>query len=66
MLITDFNMSKLNGCKLGIKVKELNDKIKILLISAHESIECDKLNFEVLNKPIPIQTLIDKVNQYIK
>ena len=66
MLITDFNMSKLDGCKLGIKVKELNDKINILLISAQENIECDKLNFEVLNKPIPIQTLIDKVNQYIK
>ena len=59
-------MSKLNGCKLGIKVKEINDTIKILLISAQENIECDKLNFEVLNKPIPIQTLIDKVNQYIK
>jgi two-component SAPR family response regulator len=59
-------MSKLDGCKLGIKVKELNDKINILLISAQENIECDKLNFEVLNKPIPIQTLIDKVNQYIK
>jgi len=59
-------MSKLDGCKLGIKVKELNDKINILLISAQENIECDKLNFEVINKPIPIQTLIDKVNQYIK
>ena len=65
-MITDFSMNKLNGCKLGIKVKEINDTIKILLISAQENIECDKLNFEVLNKPIPIQTLIDKVNQYIK
>jgi two-component SAPR family response regulator len=66
MLITDFSMSKWNGIKLGIKVKELNDNIKILLISAHENIECDKLDFEILNKPILIQTLIDKVNQYIK
>lgn len=66
MLITDFSMRKLNGCKLGIKVKELNDKIKVLLITAHENIECDKLNFEILNKPILIQTLIDKVNENVK
>jgi len=59
-------MNKLNGCKLGIKVKELNDKIKVLLISANVNIECNKLNFELLNKPIPIQTLIDKVNENVK
>lgn len=66
LLITDFSMSKLNGCKLGIKVKELNDKIQVLFISAYSNIECNKLNFELLNKPIPIQTLIDKVNEYTK
>ncbi len=66
LLITDFRMSKLNGYNLGIKVKELNNKIKILLISAYENIECNKLNFELLNKPIPIETLIDKVNEYTK
>lgn len=66
LLITDFSMSKLNGCALGIKVKELNDKIKVLLISAYENIECSILNYEMLNKPIPIQTLIDKVNRYMK
>ena len=59
-------MSKLNGCKLGIKVRELNDKIQVLFISAYSNIECNKLNFELLNKPIPIQTLIDKVNEYTK
>jgi two-component SAPR family response regulator len=59
-------MSKLNGYNLGIKVKELNNKIKILLISTYENIECNKLNFELLNKPIPIETLIDKVNEYTK
>ena len=65
-MITDFRMSKLNGCKLGIKVKELNDKIKILLITAHENIECGELNFEILKKPISIKTLIDKVNENVK
>ncbi len=66
LLITDFSMSKLNGCALGIKVKELNDNIKVLLISAYENIECSILNYEMLNKPILIQTLIDKVNRYMK
>jgi len=35
--------------------------MKILLISVYENTECNSFNFELLNKPIPIQSLIDKV-----
>ena len=40
--------------------------MKILLISAYDNIEGYKGEFELLKKPIPIQTLIDKVNENIK
>jgi len=34
LLITDYHMNKLNGCDLGIKIKELNNSIEVILISS--------------------------------
>lgn len=65
LLITDYQMNKLNGCDLGIKIKELNNSIEVILISSYESIEGNRLGFELLNKPILIQTLLKKVKTYI-
>jgi two-component SAPR family response regulator len=56
-------MPYLNGCEFGIKVKELNTNIKVILISAYDSIEDNnKLNFELLRKPVTLQKLLDIVN----
>ena len=66
LLITDFRMNKMNGCELGIKVKELNNDIEVIIVTAYENIEGNILNFEQLNKPITIQILIKKVNNYLK
>ena len=45
------------------KVKELNENIKVILISAYDSIEDNnKLNFELLRKPVTLQKLLDIVN----
>jgi DNA-binding NtrC family response regulator len=62
LLITDFRMNDMNGCELGIKVKELNSDIQVIIISAYENVENNTANFEVLSKPITIQILIKKVN----
>ena len=64
-MITDYQMNKLNGCDLGIKIKELNNTIEVILISSYESIEGNRLGFELLNKPILIHTLLKKVKTYI-
>lgn len=66
LLITDFGMNKMNGCELGIKVKELNNNIQVILITAYESIDGNILNFEHINKLITIQILLEKVNDYLK
>ena len=63
LVISDYRMPKLNGCELGSKVKELNRYIKVLLISAYDSIEVNNnLNFELLRKPFTLQKLLDRVN----
>ena len=57
-------MPYLNGLELGTKVKELNGNIKVILISAYDSIEGNnnnKLNFEFFRKPVTLQKLLDIV-----
>ena len=66
LLITDYHMNKLNDCGLGITIKELNNSIEVILISSSENIQGNRLGFELLNKPILIQTLLKKVKTYIK
>ena len=65
LLISDYRMPNLNGCELGTKIKELNENIKVILISAYNNIEDNKLNFELLKKPITIQKLLEKINVYL-
>ena len=63
LVISDYRMPNLNGCELGAKVKELNRNIKVILMSAYDSIEDNsKLNFELFRKPVTLQKLIDIVN----
>ena len=62
LVISDYRMPYLNGCEFGIKVKELNRNIKVILISAYDSIEDNKHNFELLRKPVTLQKLLDIVN----
>ena len=65
LLISDYRMPNLNGCELGTKIKELNENIKVILISAYNGIEDNKLNFELLRKPIPLQKLLERINVYL-
>lgn len=66
LLITDFRMNKMNSCELGIKAKELNHNIQVILITAYENIDGNVLNFEHINKPTTIQILLEKVSDYMK
>jgi two-component SAPR family response regulator len=59
-------MKKLNSCKLAKSIKEMNDKIKVIVVSPYENIQGNTLNLELLQKPIRLQLLIEKVNSYIK
>ena len=59
-------MKKLNSCKLAKSIKEMNDKIKVIVVSPYENIEGNTLNLELLENPIRLQLLIEKVNSYIK
>ena len=66
LVISDYRMPNLNGCELGAKVKELNNDIKVILMSAYDSIEDNNiLNFELIRKPFSLQKLLDMINVYL-
>ena len=63
LVISDYRMPYLNGCELGTKVKELNENVEVILMSAYDSIEDNnKHNFELVRKPVTLQKLLDIVN----
>ena len=69
LVISDYRMPYSNGYEVGIKVKELNSNIKVILISTYDSIEDNnnKLNFELHRKPVTLQKkLLDIVNVSLK
>ena len=57
LVISDYRMPYLNGCELGTKITELNENIKVILISASDSIDDynnNKPNFELVRKPVTL------------
>lgn len=58
MVIADYSMRFMNGCELGKRIQEIDNRIKIILITAHlhQSIN-NPLKFPVLHKPIRLETL---------
>ena len=68
MLITDVKMPTMNGYQLVKKVSELNDTIRIIMMSAYDDLQSEKEyngNYEVLRKPVSNRKLIDIVKDNI-
>lgn len=67
LIITDSKMPKMSGTEFACKVREINKKIKIWLLSSADSQYVkDPLivsaNFErIISKPVPIDKLVDWV-----
>lgn len=61
LLITDYRMPEINGCELGTKIKEIDEKIKVIIITAYENIIENTSDFEVIKKPVSTATLLEIV-----
>jgi len=64
LVITDWKMPKMNGLELTKIVSEIDDKIKVMLMSAYE-LEQDQLKEinkdDYMKKPVHMTKLIDSV-----
>jgi two-component system phosphoglycerate transport system response regulator PgtA len=63
LVISDYSMPAMNGNDLCTKLMNLNPKLKIIIISAFQDVECDNSKFILLNKPILISQLLKTVKE---
>ena len=61
LLITDYRMPEINGSELATKIKEIDEKIKIIIITAYENIIENTFDFELIKKPISTTKLLEVV-----
>ena len=54
-------MPEINGCELTTKIKEIDEKINIIIITAYENIIEDTFGFELIKKPISTTKLLEVV-----
>jgi DNA-binding NtrC family response regulator len=66
LLITDYRMPEINGCELGTKIKEIDEQIKIIIITAYENIIENTVNFELIKKPISTVKLLEIVARNVQ
>jgi DNA-binding NtrC family response regulator len=68
LVLTDWRMPQISGLELTKKVSEIDDKLKVVLMSAYE-LEKDQLNkinkTEYLQKPLHLNQLIDEVKKEV-
>ena len=63
LVILDYRMSPMDGCKLANTVYEINSKIKMILLTVYSDIVNDTRNLEVIKKPINLHHLLDIVKR---
>jgi two-component SAPR family response regulator len=65
LIIIDYKMQPIKGCELSNKISTINQKIKMVLITAYDDIINNSLNLEIVKKPITNTKLIEIIHQYL-
>ena len=61
LILSDFRMPNLNGHELCTKLRQLNPKLNVILMSAYDMMECDISKFTIVKKPILMAQLLQIV-----
>lgn len=70
LIITDYNMHEINGVELARKVREINNKIPIIMLTAYSNIElideAAKLDIvEFIEKPFDVENIVQSINNHV-
>src|SRR5688500_5968084 len=66
LVLIDYQMPQITGCELANKIADINPRIEMVLITAINDIINNKLNLEVIHKPLRMHQLLRLVAKYIK
>jgi DNA-binding NtrC family response regulator len=65
LIILDYKMPLMQGCELSSKISEINPKIQMIILTAFSQIVNNKINLEILKKPITLNRLLEIVHKYM-
>ena len=65
LVLIDYKMSKMTGCELANQIHAINPKIQMVLITAYDDIVNNAFNLEIIKKPITLNRILEKIEQYI-
>lgn len=65
LILSDYRMPKLNGYELCNKLTGLNPELKVILMSAYDTLEYDPSKFMLIKKPILIAQLLQIVRDIL-
>jgi len=66
LILSDYRMPKLNGHDLCTKLKQLNPELKVILMSAYDTLECNTSKFMFIKKPILVAQLLQIVRDSLE
>ncbi len=65
LVLIDYKMPQTTGCELAHKIADINPRIKMVLITAVNDIINNKLNLELIHKPVRMHQLLHIVTKYM-
>ncbi len=66
LILIDYKMPQITGCELANKIADINPRIKMVLITAANDIINNKLNLELIRKPLKMHQLLDIVVKHME
>ena len=66
LILSDYRMPNLNGHELCTKLRRLNPKLEVILMSAYDIMECDTSKFTIVKKPILMAQLLQIVKDSLE
>ncbi|HET7644376.1 MAG TPA: response regulator [Nitrososphaeraceae archaeon] len=64
-LIMEYKMKHMTGCDLAKQVNSKNPKIKMAFVTGYDNIVNNKLQLEVIKKPIKLTQMLKLVKKYM-
>ena len=65
LVLIDYKMPQITGCELANKIADINPRIEMVLITAINDIINNKLNLELIHKPLRMHQLLHIVAKYM-
>jgi DNA-binding NtrC family response regulator len=65
-LIMEYKMKQMTGCEVAGEINSINPRIKMAFVTGYDPIVNNKLELEVIKKPIKLTQMLKLVKKYLK